>query len=196
MGNNMKNIGFFGGSFDPIQFGHLNLAIEIKEKLNLDKILFCPANISPFKATKPPLAKAQDRLEMLKLAIKDIADFEICEMEINKEGVSYTIDTLSELKNMGNLRLIVTEEALLNFHLWKDYKQILQIAPLIVGVRHNFLNSFESENFTLSSKNFVKTNMFEISSTIIRERLKKKKYCYHLMPKEVLDYIYKCQLYL
>lgn len=192
----MKNIGFFGGSFDPIQLGHINLAIDIQEKLKFDKILFCPANISPFKTKNPPKANAKDRLEMLKLATKGIQGFDICEVEINKEGVSYTIDTLNEIKNMGNLRLIITEEALNNFHLWKDYKQILKVAPPIVGVRHTFYESFKSENFTLSSKNFVKTNIFEISSTAIRERLKNKMYCRHLLTKEVLDYIYKRKIYL
>ncbi|NGX27842.1 MAG: Nicotinate-nucleotide adenylyltransferase [Candidatus Anoxychlamydiales bacterium] len=192
----MKNIGFFGGSFDPIQFGHINLAIQIKEILKLDKILFCPTNISPFKTKNPPKARAQDRLKMLKLAIEGLNGFEICEIEIQREDISYTIDTLNEIKSMGNIRLIVTDDALNSFHLWKEYKQILKIATLLVGVRLSDINHFKSENFTLSSKNFIKTKIFEISSTAIRERLKNKMYCYHLLPKEVLDYIYKRKIYL
>ena len=192
----MKNIGFFGGSFDPIHLGHLNLAIQILEKLKLDKIIFCPANVSPFKTKKPPMASSKDRFEMARIAIKDFKDFEITNFEIKNENVSYTINTLKELKNSDNLRLIITEDTLLNFDKWKDYKNILQIAPLIVGVRNKFLENFKSENFTLDNKNFVKTNVFEISSTEIRKRLKNQKNCSHLIPKETLDYIYNRKLYL
>ncbi|NGX49816.1 MAG: Nicotinate-nucleotide adenylyltransferase [Candidatus Anoxychlamydiales bacterium] len=192
----MKNIGFFGGSFDPIHLGHLNLAIQILEKLKLDKIIFCPANVSPFKTRKPPLASSKDRFEMARIAIKDFKDFEITNFEIKNENISYTINTLKALKNSDNLRLIITEDTLLNFDKWKDYKNILQIAPLIVGVRNKFLENFESENFTLDNKNFVKTNVFEISSTEIRKRLKSQKNCSHLIPKETLDYIYNRKLYL
>jgi len=184
----MRDVGFFGGSFDPIQLGHINLAIEIKEKLNLKKIIFCPANISPFKVNKPPIAKPKERLEMIKLAIKDIDYFDYTDIEIKKEGVSYTIDTLEKFKNNENLRLIITDDTLLNFHLWKDYKKILEIAPLIVGVRN--------KNLTLTSENFVKTSIFEISSTEIRNRLKKGLIVSHLLPKEVLDYIYERKIYL
>jgi nicotinate-nucleotide adenylyltransferase len=192
----MKEYGFFGGSFDPIQFGHLNLIIEIKEKLNLQKILICPASITPFKMKNPPKTKAKDRLEMLRIALKNLKDFEIIELEIKQEKVSYTIDTLNILKNnYKKLRLIITEEALLTFHLWKDYKKVLEIAPPIVGVRNKYLKEFKSENFTLTSKNFVKTNIFEISSTDVRQRLKKRIYASHLVPKEVLDYIYQRKLY-
>ena len=196
MGNNMKEIGFFGGSFDPIQFGHLNLAIGIKEELKLSKILFCPVNVNPFKIENQTNATAKDRFEMLKMAIKGIKDFEITDLEIKKEGISYTIDTLNILKNNYKLRLIITEEALSTFHLWKDYKKILQIAPPIIGVRNKYLKDFKSENFNLNSENFIKTNVFEISSSEVRERLKKRMYSGHLVPKEVLDYIYKHELYL
>jgi len=192
----MKNIAFFGGSFDPIHFGHINLAIQILETLKLDKILFCPANITPFKIKNPPIANGVDRFEMLKVAIQDYKNFEITDFEIKNECISYTIDTLMEIENSDNLRLIITEEALVNFHKWKDYKNILKIAPLIVGVRNKFLNEFKSENFTLSNKNFVKTNIFEISSTEIRKRLKNHKICSHLIPTKTLDYIYKRKLYL
>jgi len=192
----MNNIGFFGGSFDPIHLGHLNLAIQILETLKLDKIIFCPANVSPFKIKEPPIASAKDRFEMVKIAIKDFKDFEITDFEIKNKNISYTIDALKELKNSDNLRLIITEDALLNFHKWKDYKNILKIAPLIVGIRNKFLTNFKSENFTISNKNFVKTNIFEISSTEIRKRLKSRKNCSHLILKETLDYIYKRKLYL
>ncbi len=191
-----RNIGFFGGSFDPIHFGHLNLAIQILEKLKLDKIIFCPTNVSPFKVQRPPKASSQDRFEMVKRAIKDIKEFELSSLEIKSKNISYTINTLEQIKNNDNLRLIVTEDILLHFHKWKNYKDILKIAPLIVGVRNKFLEKFKGKNFNLTKKNFVKTHIFEISSTDIRKRLKNHKVCSHLIPKETLDYIYKRKLYL
>jgi len=191
-----KNVGFFGGTFDPIHIGHLNLAIEILEKAKLDKIIFCPANISPFKTKNQPKASSQDRLEMVKIAIKDIKEFETFDFEIKNRGISYTIDTLENIKNEANLKLIITEDSLSTFHKWKDYKKILQIADLLVGVKNKVLKEFTSENFTLNSKNFVQTKIFEISSTYIRERLKNRVYSAHLTAKEVLDYIYKRELYL
>jgi nicotinate-nucleotide adenylyltransferase len=193
----MSEIGFFGGSFDPIHFGHINLALEIKEKLNLEKILFCPTFISPFKENAPIFAKPEDRLEMLKLAIKDIKGFEIIDFEIKNKKISYTVDTLYFLKkSYNNLRLIITDDALQNFHLWKDYKEILKIAPLIIGTRSKVINDFKSLNLNLKPSSFVKTSIFEISSTVIRDRLKKRLYIGHLTAKEVLDYICNRGLYL
>ncbi|MFA6119416.1 MAG: nicotinate (nicotinamide) nucleotide adenylyltransferase [Parachlamydiales bacterium] len=190
----MTDSAFFGGSFDPIHLGHINLAIEIKEKLKLKKIIFCPAYISPFKQNNQTKASAKDRYEMVKYAIKDIQGFEVTDIEIEKEKISYTIDTLNQLNE--ELRLIITEDALDTFHLWKDYKQILNKAPLIVGARNNVLHQYKSKHFTLREDQFVKTNVFEISSSDIRNRLKKRLYCAHLLPKEVLDYICKSKLYL
>ncbi len=191
-----KKIGLLGGSFDPIHFGHINLAIEIKENLGLDEIVFCPAYISPFKELKPPIASAKDRLVMLKKAIHGIKGFSIIDIETKFKNVSYTIDTLEKIKKEDvDLHLIVTENMLHKFHLWKDYKKILELAPLIVGVRKNFTDKFESSNFSLKKHQFVKTKILEISSTAIRQRIQDKKYCCHLTPKEVLDYIYFHKLY-
>ena len=193
----MKKIGFFGGSFDPIHIGHLNLAIELKEKCKFDEILFCPCNVSPFKTENPPIASSSDRLNMLKLALSDISFFKYTDLEIKRGDVSFTINTLKELKNDENdIRLILTEETIKSFHLWKDYTEILKIFSPIIGSRNNILNSHENQYFTLSKENFVKTNIFEMSSSEIRERLKKRNVVNHLVLKEVLDYIYKNDLYL
>ncbi|MBI5346751.1 MAG: nicotinate (nicotinamide) nucleotide adenylyltransferase [Chlamydiae bacterium] len=188
-----KKIGFFGGTFDPIHFGHINLALEIKEKAKLDSVIFCPANISPHKLKQKPLASSQDRFEMVKLAIKGIEGFDISDIEIKKKGPSYTIDTLQALKGQKiELHLILTNEALEKFHLWKSYLDILKIAPPLIGFRDNFK---PSKKFNIPKKNFIRTKIMQISSTDIRDRLRKKLYCNHLVPKEVLDYIYRSELY-
>jgi len=184
----------FGGSFDPIHFGHLNLAIEIKEKLKLKKIVFCPTRISPFKQKNPPKTSPEDRFKMIKIAIKGIDGFDATNIEIKKDEVSYTINTLDELQEIT--RLIVSDDMLDTFHLWKDYKKILKRTSLIVGTRKNILERYENKYFSIPKKCFIRTNIFEISSTDVRNRLKKRLYCNHLLPKEVLDYICKNGLYL
>ncbi|OGN59494.1 MAG: nicotinate (nicotinamide) nucleotide adenylyltransferase [Chlamydiae bacterium RIFCSPHIGHO2_12_FULL_27_8] len=187
----MKKVGFFGGTFDPIHIGHLNLAVQILEKKKLDKILFCPAYKSPLKK-EMPIASGIDRYNMIKLAIKDFENFEVIDNEIVKEKVSYTIDTLNELKEIFSLNLIISDDALETFNRWKDFKEILKIAPLIVGKR----NIFKKNDLNLNEKNFVETDIFEINATNVRKRLKEKKAIKHLLTNDVIDYILHKKLYI
>lgn len=166
----MKKIGFFGGSFDPIHFGHIGLAVDLLEKYHLDEILFCPTFCSPFKTDNPPKETAFHRLKMVELAL-DHPQFKICTLEIYRQGPSYTIDTLRELKGL-DLRLLLSEESARNLSRWRDYEEIIQLAPPLIGAREN-----------------------KISSTEIRERLKKRLYCSHLIPAKALDYIMENALY-
>ena len=90
----MKKVGFFGGTFDPIHFGHINLALQLKEILALDEVLICPANISPQKSELPPVASPKDRLNMISIMIEGIEGFRLLDMEIQRKGISYTIDSV------------------------------------------------------------------------------------------------------
>lgn len=192
-----QKIGFFGGTFDPIHFGHLNLAIEVFEKMGLDQILFCPAYIAPHKISTPPVASAKDRYEMVKIAIEDIKNFSIIDEEIVRKGVSYTIDTLQALKEKypnAKFYLILAQDSMIDFLKWKDYKKILHETTLIIGYRPNS-SEIPQELLDIYNKNLIMTKQFEISSTNIRDRLKRKLYCGHLIPSKVLDYIYKKGLY-
>ena len=130
---------------------------------------------------------------MLKLAIKDIKEFEVLDFEIKRKKISYTIGTLRALKQK-DLKLIINYDLLSTFHLWKDFKEILKIASLVVGTTEE-IKRYKGKNFFLNSKNFIQTKAIEISSTMIRQRLKKGLYVGHLLPKEVMDYIYKSQIY-
>lgn len=168
----MKTVGFFGGSFDPIHFGHIALAIELMEAHKLDEVLFCPAFCSPFKQDRPPKASAEERLHILKLAL-EIPQFKISTLELDRKGPSYTIDTLRELKQENvHLRLLLSDEAASGFKKWKEPEEIAKIAPLCIGKRK-----------------------IEISSTEIRERLKNNLYCGHLVPAKALDYIVRNRVY-
>lgn len=176
-------VGLFGGSFDPIHFGHLNLAIEMLEKHGLDKVLFCPARQNPLK--NPSETPQHHRLEMLRLAIAPVPQFEVTTIELEREGPSYTVDTIEELaRQYQNLFLIIGEDSRSEFHKWKDWQRIEQMATLLAGPRE------------CSTKATSPYRILEISSTELRERLSKGLYCEHLIPKNVLDYIHTHQLYL
>ena len=190
----MREVGIFGGTFDPIHFGHINLIIEMLEKSSLSEILICPTFLSPHKVDKPPLIKALHRLEMTKVSVEDIPNVSVSDIEIKRKGISYTIDTLKVLKkSLKNIRLIIAEDSLLSFDKWKDYEEILKIAPLLIGCRANFEPLKVPKG--IINKNFIRTKQFEITSTCIRERLKKNLYVKHLLPSKVLDYIIENGLY-
>ena len=168
----MKRIGFFGGSFDPIHFGHIALAISLLEQHTLDEVLFCPAFCSPFKVDSPPRVDGKHRLKMLELAL-DYPKFRATSMEIDRGATSYTIDTLKALQKEGvQWKLLLSDETAKSLPQWKEAKEIVQIAEPLIG-----------------------TKDLQISSTKIRHRLKKRLYCAHLIPSKVLDYIFANDLY-
>ena len=113
-----KKIGFFGGSFDPVHLGHINMMVRILEKGLVDKILFCPANVSPTKGEAPPVARANHRMNMLQLALEDVPGCDPYDEEISRDPPSFTIDTIKELK--GKIYLIVAEDTAYGFNKWKD----------------------------------------------------------------------------
>lgn len=199
-----RKIGVFGGGFDPIHFGHIYLAIQMQEIHNLDEILFIPAYCSPHKLSKPPMASGKHRLKMTALAIQGIPGFSVCDYEIKKASPSYTIDTLHMLKKSRKwgkcqLHLILAEDVLPAFSRWKEPEEILQLAPPLIGGRPGF-NTQKGKKISkkflqVFEKGFTNTKIMEISSTDVRERLKKGEYCGHLVNDKVLDYIFKYKLY-
>lgn len=175
-------IGIFGGTFDPIHFGHIQLALSLFEQAGLDKIFWIPAKINPLKTENPVLPN--HRLQMLKLALEDLPSFKILDIEIHREGPSYTIDTLQLLKKeypQTTFRLILGEDTLPQFPKWKSPEEIVKIAPPLVGTR-----SLEEIQCPFQK---IMTPFLEISATDIRARLSKHLYCGHLLPAKVLDYI-------
>lgn len=203
----MKKVGIYGGTFDPFHLGHLNLALEILEKRNLDEIWFCPAKISPHKLEEHPAASADHRLKMLHLAIAEIPSFHAVDDEIKREGTSYTVDTLKyfleqerKKPSPAQLYLILGDDSIQGFFRWHRPEEIVRLVPLLIGSR---LPEFDLEKLKGNPeicesirRGWTPTRIMEISATEIRKRLQNGLYCGHLVPKEVLDYIYKNQLYL
>lgn len=197
-----KKIGLYGGSFDPIHFGHLNLAIELKEIHKLDEIWFCPARLSPHK-TRSAALDASLRFEMVKLAVEDVPDFRVIDNEINRQPPSYTIETLRELKNnypTHVFSLLLGEDAIPGFFHWKEPLEILKIANIYVGSR---TGEFATDVYAKEDPQIVqaldlgmtRTRLVEISATLVRDRLSRRVYIGHLVPAKVIDFIKKNQLY-
>lgn len=193
----MKKKGFFGGSFDPIHFGHLNLAIQLMEKHGLDEVVLCPASISPHKGEAPPRAHGHHRLEMARIAVEPVKNFSVLDWEVKTEGPSYTVDTLRRLslEKPAEWHLILGEDTLTEFARWKEPEVILSLAPPLIGRRPGTHKNISSQMGESLSKGMTEIAVMEISSTLLRDRLKKGKFCGHLVPAKVLDYIHQHHLY-
>lgn len=190
-----KTIGVFGGSFDPVHFGHINLAMQLFEIHHLDEVLFCPVFCSPFKMNSPPIASPQDRLAMLHLALEGIPQFKVTTLEIDRKGPSFAIDTLRSLQSEGvQLRLLLSEEVAAHLDMWKDVEELVRLAPPLIGSRTSSLSHRPFSRFV--KRGITKTKTFEISSSEIRQRLKEGLYCGHLLSEKVLDYIRKKRIYI
>ncbi len=201
MGRDLKT-GFFGGSFDPIHFGHLNLMIELKERCHLDHVLVCPAHASPMKVSKFPVANGMQRVEMVEIAIQEITWAEVIRDEVDRPPPSYTVDTVQLiLQNgcIGSFYLMIDEGTAYTMHLWRESEKILEIAPPLVGTRSGldlqYLKGFHKEVQSKLQAGAVTIPTMDIRSTQVRERLRKNQFCGHLLPVKVLDYIHRNGLY-
>lgn len=195
----LMHVGILGGSFDPVHFGHLHLAISLFEKHQLDEVWWIPVRQSPLKPS--PLATAEHRLEMLSLALQEISAFKIVQIEIEREGPSFTVETLRTLRGANpevQFSLFLGDDALYHFNRWKDPEEIIQLAPPLIGARHSphFPQlTLDKELIQALQKGWTAIPLIEISATDVRKRLKDKLFCGHLVPAKVLDYIHTHRLY-
>lgn len=200
-----KHVGIYGGTFDPIHFGHLNAAIEIMEYHQLDEVWFCPAKINPHKINTLS-ASAHHRLQMLEFALEDLPNFGIIPNEIQREGPSFTIDTLQELRKEelketypSQFFLILGEDSIPDFFHWREPKEIIKIAPPLIARRFLDNKPLELQGDTeiceALRKGLTPTHVLEISASRVRERVRNGLYIRHLVPAKVVDYIYENGLY-
>jgi len=148
-------IGLFGGTFDPVHNGHLLVAAAAQKQFFLDKILFIPAWVAPHKQSQGPSASASDRCEMLKLALAGHKNFELCSAEIERGGISYTADTLRQLRSRyahDPFFLILGEDAYRTFDAWHEPLFIKQNATLIVAPRNPQAGTFSTSPGVLALK--------------------------------------------
>lgn len=201
----VKKIGLLGGTFDPIHFGHLNLAFELMEKKALNQVWLIPAQINPFKVQVPPIS-IKHRLQMVQLAIQEIPHFYLKDLEKERPPPSYTIDTLRSFiaeeaysPTPNQFYLLLGEDSVPGFFQWHLPEEIVKLVPLLIGSRTGIWQ-YELTNFSLPVRESIQegltpTRLMDISGTDIRHRLSQKLYCGHLIPAPVLHYIQKNQLY-
>ncbi len=190
----MSRIAIYGGTFDPVHHGHLITAQSVLELRNLDKIIFVPSFISPHKQDIKS-SPAEHRVNMLKLAIENVPCFEWSDIEINRESVSYTLDTLKEMRRQyDHIELIVGEDNLRTFDKWKSPEEIIEIATLLVLRRRT--SEEAGTEFPYAKKViFLETPIIDISGTRIRKRVRKGLPINFLVPQNVMRYIYNLKLY-
>jgi nicotinate-nucleotide adenylyltransferase len=181
-------IGILGGSFDPIHHGHLILARAAKEELDLDRVLFVPANKSPHKTDTKP-ATAEDRLKMVELAIAGEEGFEASDTELKRPAPSYTLDTLRELKKshpQDEFVLLIGADNVAKFDTWREPEEIRRLAQIAV---------LDRAGKSAQHQWPVVHRMIDISSTDIRTRVAAGRSIRYLTPDAVCDYIATHSLY-
>ena len=127
-------VGVFGGTFDPVHVGHLAIAHAALESVPLDRVLFVLARRSPLKE-RAPVAPEADRLRMLELAVAGEPRFAVSRIELDREGPSYTVETLERLAGDDDLFLILGSDAIADFPHWRDPDRIAKLATLVVADR-------------------------------------------------------------
>lgn len=214
----MKTIGLLGGTFDPVHFGHLRMAQELAEALQLDEVRFIPAAIPPHKAAT--FSSAERRAAMVNLAIANNPRFTLDDRELHRTGVSYTFDTLQSLKDeLGkdtSLVLLMGSDAFIKLNTWHRWQELLTLCHITLVQRpispasskealpsalEEFLHDHYTENgndLHTHAAGFItmqQVTALDISATQIRGLLAKKQSVRYLMPDSVIDYIQAQRLY-
>lgn len=197
----MEKIGVLGGTFDPIHLAHIYIASEAKTKLHLDKIIFMPAGSQPLKQDKE-VTKASLRFKMVQKAIEAYDGFEVSDYEIQKQGMSYTYETLEHLNSdKYEIYFITGADCLMSLERWKCISKIFSLCKFVVFTRPGFESKDIIKQKDKIEKQYnceiilLEVQGFEISSTEIRAKLKNKEDVKEYIPKVVLDIIEEEKLY-
>ncbi|MCC7300702.1 MAG: nicotinate-nucleotide adenylyltransferase [Verrucomicrobia bacterium] len=203
-GNKPERIGVFGGSFDPVHMGHLTIAQDAVEQLELDRLIFVPAAVPPHKQGHA-LAEGRYRLEMLQLATESNVSFEVSDMELQRGGVSYTIDTITQIQFEhpgAELFFIVGLDSLTILHSWRNIEQLLELCTVVPFARGGEDPVRVAEQIQLSEPwktrlmdRLIRIHEVEISASEVRMRLAEGLSIRYLVPPEVEMYIAEHGLY-
>jgi nicotinate-nucleotide adenylyltransferase len=197
-------IGVFGGTFNPIHNAHLTLAEFARDRFALDKVIIIPANIPALKDTSD-LVDKDYRVHMVKMAIHTNPNFELSTIEIDRKGKSYTVDSFEELKRLypdDDLYLIIGADSFYQLEKWERFKKLIKLTNIIVAARNDcdisdlekkanyFKLQYEANVYILDMPTI------DISSTIIRNRIREGRSVKYLLPDEVCCYMADNKLYL
>ena len=182
-------IGVFGGTFDPVHVGHLAIAQAALESVPLDRVLFVPARRSPLK-DRDPIARVADRVAMLDAAISGEPRFALSRVELERDGVSYTVDTLEALRSEGDLFLILGSDALAELARWRRPDRIRELATILVAARPG-----APEPDPAHQARVFDAPQLDISSRELRARAARGMSLRYLVPDAVWEHIRKRGLY-
>ena len=197
------DIGVLGGTFDPVHLGHLIIAEEVREQLKLDKVLFVPS-AHPWLKEKRIITPAEHRVSMLRLALSSNPHFQISMVDVEREGPSYTVDTLSDLKRQFgdsvSFFFIMGWDSLRDLHLWKDPARIIQQCRLVAvgrpGSAKPRLSALEAVLPGISKRLLLlQKPLIGISSSEVRQRVARGLSIKYLVPEVVEGYIREKGLY-
>lgn len=208
-----KVIGIFGGTFDPVHFGHLRAAVEVKEKLELQDIRLLPAGSPPHRANT--FATADHRLAMLKLALSRYPELQVDEREIHRKGSSFMVDTLCELRSAAKdapILMLIGQDAANKLDQWHEWRRLFDLAHLVVMRRPESKHIYSVALFEQVQPRLVKdagrlrnspaglilpleVTQLAISSTEIRRQIRDGLSPRFLLPDGVIDYILAHGLY-
>ncbi len=207
-------IGIFGGTFDPIHYGHLRTALDVQQCLSLDEVRFIPCSVPPHR--NKPVAEPLQRLAMVRAAIAGQKEFTVDDRELQREGPSYMVDTLTSLKHdfkTESLCLILGMDAFNGLEQWHQWQQIFELANIAVMKRPAGTGQIEmNKKLMLLVKDrivevtdfqkkqnggicFVSVTQLDISATMIRQQWQQGKDIHLFLPESVLTLIQQQNIY-
>jgi nicotinate-nucleotide adenylyltransferase len=209
--NGIKSVAIFGGTFNPIHYGHLIIAEEIRSKYNLDKVIFVPSHLPPHKEPTD-LIDARKRFIMVHLATVGNPCFDVSDYEINKGGRSYSVDTVRHFSQIygeeTQLYFIIGADQLIEISSWKNIETLLTLCRFIAVPRpgidtdkifnYKMIGSSSRPLDTEIMNNVVieQVTTSDISSTAIRQKVREWKSIKYMVPEPVEQYIHNQKLYL
>ncbi len=216
-----QRLGILGGTFNPIHFGHLAAAEEVRDRLKLEKVVFIPSFLPPHKIDED-IPSALQRQEMVRLAIKGNPHFTVSDTEIRRGGRSYTVDTIEALQQLhpgAELYFLTGLDSFLEIRTWKDWGRLLTLCSFVVLSREGYrfrdiaqlgflevqerelsaLDAREKDRMVATSGNihvyFERIPFYDISSTDIRKRIREGHSIKYHLPEAVEHYIIENKLY-
>ena len=211
-------IGIFGGTFNPVHWGHVRTALEIKKALDLDAMYLVPSRVPPHR--DEPEVDAEVRLAMLKAAIEDFTELEIDDRELQRKGPSYTVDTLRSIRQQQpdiTIGLCVGVDAFIHLDTWHQWRQLFDLAHIIIAHRpgwpvdtlteqvHGELRSVVEQRLVTDAGQLKinsaglflpqKVTDIDISSSVIRQYVEQGKSIAGMVPDKVLEIIRQRKLY-
>ena len=202
--NNRIKVGIMGGTFDPIHYGHLVTAEAVRAKFNLERVIFVPSGSPPHKVNEK-ITDRNHRYLMTLLATASNSYFDVSKVEIDREGYSYTVDTIrifqEQFRGKADFYFITGADVLNEILTWKDVDVLFQLCDFVAATRPNYdyQKLYDKIEFLRTNYkgriHFVEVPSLAISSTDIRYRVKNNLPIKYLLPESVETYIYKNNLY-